>query len=372
LEMSTRAVLLFVLVAVACNAEVLYEWQQIDYEWPSNQHKTAALSSGDYAPEKIGIGGIKEWDETVYVLTPRTSTGGVPATISSVVVGEDGKPVLRPFPSWESQAERTVVCFELDRKGRMYTVERTESADHLHVYDIENKALIEKIKLPRRVESISVDDHSRSYTSIRDTDAATAFMLSTTPELGSDGKILVYRHRHDGRDPITEYPLPYNYDKAGAGSKASLGITVHNDNCFLSSPRQLFSFRADEAKAGDRNVQVYPVAKGEATAELQAVFYHPVAKAVIYGRDSMVYKLSPMSAWSETYEAGQVALSEPGDLLDNISGLAADWKYDLLVSSSRSTHDSTQPNHRISVVPSLRIFQQEQAAIREQMDFSDL
>ena len=50
------------------------------------------------------------------------------------------------------------------------------------------------------------------------------------------------------------------------------------------------------------------MAKGEATAELQAVFYHPVitappfsrhelslvlqvAKAVIYGRDSMVYKV---------------------------------------------------------------------------------
>merc|ERR1719178_473994 len=98
--MMLRAVLVL-LIAASCNAEVLYEWREIDYEWPSTNHRATAISNGDYVPERIRIGAVKEWDETVYVLTPRSPAGGVPATISAVVPTDQGSPVLRPFPSWE-------------------------------------------------------------------------------------------------------------------------------------------------------------------------------------------------------------------------------------------------------------------------------
>ncbi len=68
----------------------------------------------------------------------------------------------------------------------------------------------------------------------------------------------------------------------------------------------------------------------------------------------------------------QVKITADGELLDVITGLAVDWKYDVLVASSSRNHDASKINHRISVIPSLKLMKKEQEATREETDYSEL
>jgi len=355
-------------LAVSHATEVMYEWSSIEYDWPSDAEKQAAIADGRFVPSNVALVGVKEFDGNLFVGTPRTGDG-IPATLSEVV--EEGtKALLRPFPSWEASS-LSIVAFETDHKGRLYAISRTEKTDQLLIYVIGTRELLRTVDLPSRVDAVSVDDHSRSYTSIRDTDAATVFMLTPGTSSGA-GRVTVYTHNHQ-KNKLSHHPLPDSYEIAGKDTSAVHGITTHNDQCYMSSSKQLYSFRGDEAKVG-KATSMYPVASKAATGDLQCVLFHVVARGLVFGRadDSNLYKLSPLSAWQYTVEQNQIKLTADGDLLERVTGLAMDWKYDVIITSTNKRFVEGKINHRISVLPSMELMKQEQAAPTEETDFSDL
>src|ERR1700690_3182759 len=90
---------------VACGAptygkpELLYAWTSMPYEFRTAGEADAYRVGEVY--KKATLAGV-ELDRrgNLYVTTPRWLDARVPSTLSQIVT-VDGKPVLRPFPSWD-------------------------------------------------------------------------------------------------------------------------------------------------------------------------------------------------------------------------------------------------------------------------------
>ncbi|XP_052127208.1 protein yellow-like, partial [Frankliniella occidentalis] len=109
----------------------VYEWFKIDYAWPDENLKAAALRASQYIPENNALGGIKVWRDRMFLSVPRMKEG-VPSTLNSVPAqprGGSNSPRLDPFPSWEWQelgncsALQNVHGFEIDSEGRMWVLD---------------------------------------------------------------------------------------------------------------------------------------------------------------------------------------------------------------------------------------------------------
>jgi hypothetical protein len=77
---------LLVLVAVCTSSSptLLFEWNTIDYAWPSDQIRQEAILAGTFIPENNAIAGVKvDAFGNVCVTVPRWKRG-VPATLSRV------------------------------------------------------------------------------------------------------------------------------------------------------------------------------------------------------------------------------------------------------------------------------------------------
>ncbi|XP_067671578.1 major royal jelly protein 1-like [Haliotis asinina] len=78
-----------------------YHLDSIEYEWPSESIKQEFIKNGSFVLQNNIITGIKVYNGSVYVTVPRWKKG-VASTLN-VITEKDGKPVLRPFPSWTMQ-----------------------------------------------------------------------------------------------------------------------------------------------------------------------------------------------------------------------------------------------------------------------------
>ncbi|XP_071448644.1 protein yellow-like [Hetaerina americana] len=115
--------------------EEVYGWKVVDYAWPSEESRNAALARGDYIPNNNVIAGIKVWGERLYVTAPRWHPGApstlnwVPYNFSEGFGGPPLSPPLNPFPSWEMQeigncsAFQFVQSMEIDPLGRMWALD---------------------------------------------------------------------------------------------------------------------------------------------------------------------------------------------------------------------------------------------------------
>ncbi|CAL1528897.1 unnamed protein product [Lymnaea stagnalis] len=84
---------------------IVYEWVEVDFDWPSEEAKAEYVADGRYVPSHNLLSAVKTYKDQVYVTIPRLGyTTGVPSTLN-VVVTKGGKSVLRPFPSWEAQEQ---------------------------------------------------------------------------------------------------------------------------------------------------------------------------------------------------------------------------------------------------------------------------
>ena len=69
------------------------------------------------------------------------------------------------------------------------------------------------------------------------------------------------------------------------------------------------SFQTDSVKSGGSDLRMYPVCGEAATGELQSLMYHPVARALVFGRQGQLYKVCPRVAqssrqWLRVAESG--------------------------------------------------------------------
>jgi len=122
-------ILLAFFVSAFHGANVLYEWTTMEYDWEyMGESRQDWLAAGLYIPENCAISGLKEYNGVVYVSIPRWKPG-VPATLNTVHVSENGIPLLRPFPDLASQSLSNsngivyVQSMEIDPSGTMWIVD---------------------------------------------------------------------------------------------------------------------------------------------------------------------------------------------------------------------------------------------------------
>ncbi|XP_033761435.1 protein yellow-like [Pecten maximus] len=85
-----------------CTESIIqHKFNDIDYTWPNDTAREAAIAKEEYIPKNNIISGINIYQDDVYVTVPRWRRG-VPSTLNKIVV-KDGVSILEPYPNWESQ-----------------------------------------------------------------------------------------------------------------------------------------------------------------------------------------------------------------------------------------------------------------------------
>ena len=109
-------------------AEVVHSWTRMDWNWRNSAEQAAYTTDAVYkAATLAGVDADRKGN--LYVTTPRWIDKRVPATLNQVVT-VNGKSVLSPFPSWESNAVgdaankiQNVVGVEVDSRNWMWILD---------------------------------------------------------------------------------------------------------------------------------------------------------------------------------------------------------------------------------------------------------
>lgn len=112
------------------NFETVFEWSHINFTWKSRSQYTKALQRRSYIPENIMPGGIKFYQNWLYISLPKFRNG-VPATMTFLPIDTNSRTnsLLTPYPSWEANDDticdnlQSVLNMEIDSKGIMYIVD---------------------------------------------------------------------------------------------------------------------------------------------------------------------------------------------------------------------------------------------------------
>lgn len=83
---------------------MIYEWRQLDFEYPTFTQRQQAILSGDFIPTNNLPLGVDRWRNRLFITMPRWRNG-VPASLASLPLPAiESSPPLRPYPSWEWHA----------------------------------------------------------------------------------------------------------------------------------------------------------------------------------------------------------------------------------------------------------------------------
>lgn len=275
---------------------VIYEWNYVDFEWPSPETRNAFLNSSRYVPANVLISGINFYGDNLFLTLPRMLEG-VPATLATIPVQQsDTSPKLKPFPGWEQNtvgdcnALQFVQNVEVDKNGIMWILDNgrvgtlTEKPDtkcppSLVLIDLKTgKNKMERIPFPMDVVDPAVSYLNDLVVDNRDGDFA-----YITDNSAVDPGIVVYRRRDNKswklRDTASmtyesnatlfringsRVSLPVNVDGIALGPPALVGDIVDRTvyYCPLSS-FHLYSVQASVlrneslAKAGNGALRPY-------------------------------------------------------------------------------------------------------------------
>lgn len=69
------------------NLRVAYQWNQIDFEFPSEADRAEAIRSGDYVAENVIPVGLEVYKKRLFVTLPRWKTG-IPASLAYININE--------------------------------------------------------------------------------------------------------------------------------------------------------------------------------------------------------------------------------------------------------------------------------------------
>lgn len=81
--------------------DVVYEWRQLDWEYPTFLDRQRAILNGEFIPINNVPLGIDRWRSRLFVTLPRWKNG-IPASLASLPLPAlDRSPPMRPYPSWD-------------------------------------------------------------------------------------------------------------------------------------------------------------------------------------------------------------------------------------------------------------------------------
>ncbi|XP_058117475.1 uncharacterized protein LOC131259884 [Anopheles coustani] len=190
---------------------VVYEWNVLDFAFPSEAERAHALYSGRYIPKNVLISDCKPYANRLYLTVPRMLPG-VPATLGYIVRPENNgrtDPEIVPFPSWDMNergncsALQFVQGVAVDKHGIMWVVDsgRTETltrgTDHvvcppkILLLDLKrNGAVILRYQFPE-----SVVPAGNNYLNKVVVDDAFGGFAYITDNSGADPGIVVFSRR---------------------------------------------------------------------------------------------------------------------------------------------------------------------------------
>lgn len=109
---------------------LVYQWQYINFTWPTREKYQEAVSSGRYATGNSVILGVKYYKEKFYFALPKIKPG---SPVSLAFVPEDGEernPLLVPYPNWavhlSDKCEENLAnlqSMEIDEEGVMWIID---------------------------------------------------------------------------------------------------------------------------------------------------------------------------------------------------------------------------------------------------------
>lgn len=221
------------------SAEIVYQWNIVEYEWPNDTYKQEEIANGNYIPENSAINGIKLYDGKVYVTVPRLKPG-VPSTLNVIIKApattNGSSYILRPFPNWEMQklgnceALQRVQSMEIDpNTGYMWIVDtgyipRMENVEvqpvdscpaKLIIFDLNTHKEIHRYIFPRMTVGFGLFYLNDIVLGYSENEARYAFMSDTL-----DYKLVVYDYKED---------ISYSYSHANMrADEEYINITISN------------------------------------------------------------------------------------------------------------------------------------------------
>lgn len=114
--------------------DVVYEWRQLDFQYPSLTQRQQAIISGDFVPANNLPLGIDRWRDRLFVTTPRWKNG-VPVSLSTLPLPpRELSPPLRPYPSWDWHADPEAPIPDCTRLMSVYRL-HIDECERLWVLD---------------------------------------------------------------------------------------------------------------------------------------------------------------------------------------------------------------------------------------------
>lgn len=110
---------------------VVYEWNVLDFAYPTEKSRVDAIYSGDYIPQNNIISDVKPYANRLYVTLPRMLPG-VPATLGYIIAPDNNgrtDPEIEPFPSWEMNEKGNCSAFQfvqgiaVDADGLLWVID---------------------------------------------------------------------------------------------------------------------------------------------------------------------------------------------------------------------------------------------------------
>lgn len=175
--------------------KILASWVSLEFDWVSDQQRSAFLQSGSYIPENCALTGIKAYKDEIYLTVPRWLRG-VPSTMNILKMVNNSY-VLSPFPDWDFQDPskpygfKYIQSMEIDSQGRMWIIDvgRLNIVDSpesvvngpakIIILDINSKKIIQSLELSDSIAPYNasflndiVVDEKRGFAYISDTSGA--------------------------------------------------------------------------------------------------------------------------------------------------------------------------------------------------------
>uniref|UniRef100_A0A8D9ERL0 Protein yellow n=1 Tax=Cacopsylla melanoneura TaxID=428564 RepID=A0A8D9ERL0_9HEMI len=113
----------------------VFQWQALDYEYPTEEMRQYAKFHKDFIPENNLPVGIELWQNKLFVTVPRWEDG-VPSTLNYIPVDSATtmSPNLIPYPSWEANQVPSQAQDQCDTLTTTYRI-KADSCDRLWVLD---------------------------------------------------------------------------------------------------------------------------------------------------------------------------------------------------------------------------------------------
>ncbi|XP_055551029.1 protein yellow [Wyeomyia smithii] len=88
-------------MANAVKLKQKFKWREVEFDWPSQETKQEAISTGKYVTSNNLPLGLERWKDKLFITVPRWKSG-VAASLNWINISDGESPVLHPYPSWEA------------------------------------------------------------------------------------------------------------------------------------------------------------------------------------------------------------------------------------------------------------------------------